>query len=197
VIAARACLTLLLALWVSATSAQSLQGVTLGAPLPADLPPPQSQQDLGRFQLLHYAISPELALTLWTRANDEAAVLSIQLARTAPYQRAATPLPDIAFGLTTTTEIEARFGPAGPVYDIIGATSRHGRITTHTLSYEIDTGDSVLTFITLEARDQPDSRGRENARLDAIILARRWFQEEVWGEVSYPNLGYAPIASPF
>lgn len=195
--AIRPVLSALLAIWVSAAGAQTLQGVTLGAPLTADLPPPEWVQDFGRYQLNHYVLSPRLALTLWTRSGDAAEVLSIQLARTAPYVRDIAPLDGFEFGATTTAAIERRFGPSGPVYEIIGAETRHGRITSHTLSYELESGDVVLTFTTLEARDQPDSRGRDNARLDAIILARRWFQEELWGEVSYPNPGYAPIPSPF
>lgn len=187
----------LLSLWAVAAPAQTLQGVTLGAPLPADFPDPDEVQDFGRFQLIHTTISSDLALTLWTRPGVDGEILSIQIARNAPYLREVTPLDELEFGVSTTADIEARFGPSGPVYEVIGAESRHGRITTHMLSYELDTADRVLTFITLEHRDQPDSRGRDNARLDAIILAQRWFQEELWGEVSYPNPGYDPIPSPF
>jgi hypothetical protein len=195
--AGAALLAAFVAVWATMAQAQTLHGVTLGEPLTADLPPPERVEDFGRYQLQHYALSPRLALTLWTRSGDAAEVLSIQIARTAPYVRDLAPLDGFEFGATTTAAIERRFGPAGPVYEIIGAETRHGRITSHTMSYELESGDAVVTFTTLEARDQPDSRGRDNARLDAIILARRWFQEELWGAVSYPNPGYEPIPSPF
>lgn len=177
-------------------SAQTLNGVTIGGNIPASLPEPTRIEEVGNSVFLHWDLAPDIGMSIWA-ADDIGPVLSVQLARTAPHNRPESPLPRTQFGVTTTADLIARFGPPGPIYDRAGAGGTFGPITTHNLSWEIDTGDTVVTFITVEDINQPDTTGRDAARLDAIILADRAFQEVFWGRPSYPDQGYEPIPDPF
>lgn len=177
-------------------TAQTLNGVTLGEPLPATLPPPDDAVAANGNFFLHWDIGDSLTMSIWA-VEETGPVLSVQVARVGSYGRPDSPFPDTQFGVTSAAQIERRFGPSGPVYEIAGAQNAFADLVTYNLSYEIDTGDWVLTFITLESAQQPDTVGRENSRLDAVIIADRAFQEVFWGTPTYPRQGYEPIPDPF
>lgn len=185
-----------LVIGMATVQAQTLNGVTLGAPLPDDLRAPDSRNSLRGQEFLHWDLTRDMTMSVWA-ASDDGPVLSVQVARTGPLRQVEAPLEGVLFGVATTAQIEARFGPAGPVYEAAGQTNVFGGLTTHNLSYEIDDGAAVVTFITMEDRDQPGTVGRDRAVLDAIILADRAFQEVFWGDPSYPDSAYIPIPSPF
>lgn len=188
-------LCLLATLCLPAT-AQTIAGLTLGAAIPEGGPAPDDSQTQAPFTRTFWAVRDGMQVTAIADSNT-GEVVFIELRPSGAPETGDAQVLDLAFGQTTRADLHARFGSEGIVFETVGRAGVFGQVAAYFTTYEIEGGDNVLSFVTIEAlADASDSSG-DASTLDSVVVAQGSYLNRIWGLNRGRLPGYEPIADPF
>ena len=109
----------------------------------------------------------------------------------------ATPVPGLTLGATTLADLRRRFGSNGMGFESNAETLGAGRLTGVNC-FELRHAPGVfVAFVTqLSAADTKTPVEPGNGVLVAIIVARKSYLQEIWGEKLLHDPAYRPIVLP-
>lgn len=183
-----------LALTVPA-SAQTVLGVTLGAPIPEGLPPPAGTQTQPPFAQTYWPDIDGVSMSV-VGDIETGEVLFIEL-RPASDGPVSAQIDGIFFGETTRDAVQSRFGSEGIVYADVGRTRPVGELAVHFTNYEIADSDVVISFTTIQPLSTASEETAGQSVLDSVVITQDTYISTFWGINRGRLPGYAPIADPF
>ncbi|MBY4891694.1 hypothetical protein KUL25_02820 [Rhodobacteraceae bacterium N5(2021)] len=176
-------------------SAQTVHGITLGAPVPASLPQPDDTQTQAPLTRRYWADLAGLQVT--AIADSETGDVHFVELRPAAGGPVDTPISGIRFGQTTQADLQARFGSEGIVFANVGRAGAFGEVAAYFTTYEIEGGDTVVSFTTTEPLAETSEGTSARSTLDSVVVAQGTYLNQVWGLNRGRLPGYAPIPDPF
>ncbi|QXT38690.1 hypothetical protein [Gymnodinialimonas ceratoperidinii] len=176
-------------------AAQSLHGLTLGAPIPEAMPIADDTAVQAPYTRSVWAALDGVMMTA-IADSETGGVVFIEL-RPAEPGPVATGLGGLTFAETTRADLHARFGSEGIVFEDVGRGGIFGDLAAYFTTYEVADSDTVLSFVTIEPLDAADESSAARSTLDSIVIAQDAYLTEVWGLNRGSLPGYAPIADPF
>ena len=184
--------------WSPPISAQTLGGLSLGEPLvPAlgRMPRTHDFAPVGNDVAIKWQLPDgnTLSATAWA---DTRKILFVEEDRR-PAAANATPLPGLTLGATTLADLRRRFGSNGMGFASNGETMQAGR-PTGVNCFELRHAPGVfVAFVTqLSPADTTPPIDTGKGMLVAIIVARKTYLQEIWGETLLRDLAYRPILLP-
>lgn len=176
-------------------SAQTLLGITLGAPLPEGLPTPDDVQTQTPLMRMHWAAIEGLRVTtIADSETGEVKFIELQPADAAPVD---AQIDGLVFRDTTLNDLYDHFGSEGVVFADIGRAGAFGDVAAYFTSYEIAGEDVVVSFVTVEPLADASEGTSAMSTLDSVVVAQGSYLNQVWGLNRGRLPGYAPISDPF
>lgn len=177
-------------------SAQTLRGVTLGEPVPEGLPEPLGTQVVHPFSITVWTFDDGLSMST-TADAETGSVLYVELWRDGSQGQQPAPVDGLTFGETTHTDLTARFGSEGIIFNERGHFIVVGANVAYFTSFEIEGTDAVASFVTLQPLDEATPETVGDAVLDSISLGQGPYLDQIWGANRGRLEGYTRIADPF
>ncbi|GAB5446477.1 hypothetical protein [Gymnodinialimonas sp.] len=185
----------LIALCAGPVSAQTVQGITLGAPIPEGLPPSDDTQTQAPFTRTFWSALNGLQVT--AIADSETGGVHFIELRPATREGGETPIEGIRFGETTQADLHRRFGSEGIVFANVGRAGVFGDVAAYFTSYELTDVDVVVSFTTIEPLAEAGADSAAQSVLDSVVVAEGPYLNQVWGINRGRLPGYGRIEDPF
>jgi len=177
--------------------AQTMGGVTLGAPVPEGLPEPLGTQVMELYSITVWGAGDGILWMSTTADAETGDVLYIEIWRDGSQGTQPAPIEGMSFGETTRNDLTERFGSGGMVFNQRGRFTVIDPDVAYFTSYEIEGSNAVVSFVTIQPLDDASVETASEALLDAISLGDGAYLDRIWGINRGILPGYERIADPF